>query len=166
MEADVHAQGVDGLVAHAHGEVGRYVAGYLLAVGILADGTGELGVELLLQLAHGALDKLMAEDGVGGLGWQVQLLGVDVVQVVGEVANRRSLVHRLVFQAHAGLELILGREVPAAGLEVNSDDWREAYAALVAAQLYVCGVGLRGVEHSIKGHVAHLDVAHVAIVVT
>ncbi len=87
-------------------------------------------------------------------------------QVVGQVTDARSLVHRLVLQSHASLELILGREIPATCLEVNADDRGEADAVLVAAQLDVGSIFLARVEHLVERHVAYLDVSYISVIVT
>ena len=47
---------------------------------------------------------------------------------------------------------------------VDADDRSEAESFLVAVQLDVTGVGLRRVEDLIERHVAHLNVAHIAII--
>ena len=181
MEADIHAQGIHRVVAHAHREQGRNICRYLYAIGILTGSLRHLAVELLLDHAHGTNDMRVAKLGFSILQSVGHCLGLrhallhglcgdslchGRTEVVLEITDRRCLVNTLILQSHTCLELILGSEVPAAETIVDADDRGEAEALLVTVQLDVTGVGLRRVEDFIERHVAHLDIAHIAIVAT
>ena len=179
VEADIHTQRIHRVVAHTHREQGWNICRHLHTVSILTGSLRQLTVELLFDHAHGSNDSRIAElvlsilQTVGhGLGLSHALLhslrGNALchcrTEIVLKVTDGRCLVDTLVLQSHTCLELILRCEVPTAETIVHTDDRGETETFLVTVQLDVAGIGLRRVENLIERHVAHLNIAYIAII--